>query len=253
MEKKAQGFNVQPDRKGRKEMISVEPRKSEEILKGLDRENHVFFIGCSGWKGFCNPGGEAQMQRMRKELELRGVTFTGTIVVDALCNKGLDELSLLRQFRQVLRSRVLLVLSCEVGVQALSATSGRMIVPALRTVSAEGFQGVLGEKEPCRLCGDCLLDLVGGLCPLYFCPKGLLNGPCQGAYRGHCEVDPKKACGWELIYERLKIQGHLDVLHHYAEPRDHSEILPLIRLRSSLAGGIPKDDSAVASEGGKQR
>ncbi len=84
-------------------MISVEPRKSEEILKGLDREKGVFFIGCSGWKSLCNPGGEAQLQRMKKEMELRGVTFTGTMVVDALCNKGLDELSLLRQFRQVLR------------------------------------------------------------------------------------------------------------------------------------------------------
>jgi len=233
-------------------MISVEPRKSEEILKSLDREKGVFFIGCSGWKSLCNPGGEAQLQRMKKEMELRGVTFTGTMVVDALCNKGLDELSLLRQFRQVLRSQVLLVMSCEVGVQALSITSGRMTIPALRTVSAEGFQGVLGEKEPCRLCGDCLLDLTGGLCPLYFCPKGLLNGPCQGAYRGHCEVDPKKACGWELIYERLKIQGRLDGLQHYAEPRDHSEILPLIRLRSRLAAEM-QDDVTLSPEGGSKR
>jgi hypothetical protein len=225
---------------GEKEMISVDPRKTEDILQDLDPKKHAFFVGCSGWKGLCNPGGEAQLQRMKKELELRGITFTGTLLVDALCNKGLDELSLLRQFRQVLRSEVLLVMSCEVGVQALSATSGRMIVPVLRTLSSEGFQGVLGEKEPCRLCGDCLLDLTGGLCPLYFCPKGLLNGPCQGAYQGRCEVDPKKACGWELIYERLKAQGRLDVLKHYAKPRDYSEILPLIRLRSSLATEMSK-------------
>jgi hypothetical protein len=143
-------------------------------------------------------------------------------------------------------------MSCEVGVQALSITSGRMTIPALRTVSAEGFEGVLGEKEPCRLCGDCLLDLAGGLCPLYFCPKGLLNGPCQGAYRGHCEVDPKKACGWELIYERLKNQGRLGVLQHCAGPRDHSEILPLIRLRSKLAAEI-KEPLAITPEGGSKR
>jgi hypothetical protein len=226
---------------GEKEMISVEPRKSEEILRNLDPKKYAFFIGCSGWKSLCNPGGEAQLQRMKRELELRGLTFTGTLVVDALCNKGLDELSLLRQFRQVIRSEVLLVMSCEVGVQALSATSGRMIVPVLHTLSAAGFEGVLGEKEPCRLCGDCLLDLTGGLCPLYFCPKGLLNGPCQGAYRGRCEVDPKKACGWELIYERLKAQERLEVLKHYAAPQDHSEILPLIRLRSRLVEEMSRD------------
>jgi hypothetical protein len=219
-------------------MISLEAREIEEILKGLYPKKQAFFIGCSGWKGICNPGGELQLQRMKRDLELRGLAFTGTLVADGLCNKGLDELSLLRQFRQVLRSEALLVMSCEVGVQALTATSGRMVVPVLRTLSAEGFEGVLGEKEPCRLCGDCLLDLTGGLCPLYFCPKGLLNGPCQGAYRGRCEVDTQKACVWELIYERLKVQGRLEALKHYAAPRDHSEILPLIRLRSSLATGL---------------
>lgn len=226
---------------GEKEMISVEPRESEEILEGLGPKKEAFFIGCSGWKGICNPGGEPQLQRMKKDLELRGLSFTGTMVVDALCNKGLDELSLLGQFRQVLRSEALLVMSCEVGVQALAAISGRMVVPALRTVSAEGFQGILGEKEPCHLCAHCYLDLTGGLCPLYFCPKGLLNGPCQGAYRGGCEVDSKKACGWELIYERLKSQGRLEALKGYAVPRDHSEILPLIRLRSSLGTGLRRE------------
>jgi len=220
---------------GEEEMIAVEPRKIEDLLHGLGREKRTFFIGCSGWKNLCSPGGEAQLQRMKKELELRGITFTGTMVVDALCNKGMDELGLLSHFRQILRADALLAMACEVGVQALSVTSGRMIVPALRTLSVQGFQGILGEKEPCRLCGDCLLDLTGGLCPLYFCPKGLLNGPCQGAYQGRCEVDPKKSCGWELIYERLKAQGRLEALRHYAGPRDHSEVLPLIRLRSSIA------------------
>lgn len=233
-------------------MISVEPRKSEDLVKALGPEKRVFFIGCSGWKSLCNPGGEAELQRMKKELELLGTSFTGTLVVDALCNKGLDELSLLRQFRQVLRAPILLALSCEVGVQALAVTSGRRIVPALRTVSVEGLEGIWGEREPCRLCGDCLLDLAGGLCPLYFCPKGLLNGPCQGAYQGHCEVDPRKPCGWEMVYTRLKSQGRLDALRSYAEPRDHSEDLPLIRLRSQLAAEI-QDGRATAPGGGNRR
>jgi len=223
-------------------MISLEPKKSEEIMGELEKGQRVFFIGCSGWKNFCNPGGEAQLQTMKKDLELRGVVFTGNLLLDALCNKGLDELALFRKFRQVLRSDLLLAMTCEVGRQALVATVGR-VVPALRTTAIKGFEGLLGEKEPCRLCGECLLDLSGGLCPLYFCPKGLLNGPCQGADQGRCEVDSKKACGWELIYERLRKEGRLEVLKYFAEPRDHSEILPLIRLRSSLALEIMKEGS----------
>ncbi|MBM4333157.1 MAG: hypothetical protein FJ117_18390 [Deltaproteobacteria bacterium] len=222
-------------------MISLEPRKSEDIIREMEKGKSAFLIGCSGWKNFCNPGGENQLQGIKKEMELRGVIFTGNLLVDGLCNKGLDELSLLRKFRQIFRAPQLLAITCEVGLQALGATVGRVVVPALRTLTVEGFEGLLGEKEPCRLCGDCLLDLSGGLCPLYFCPKGLLNGPCQGADQGRCEVDSKKACGWELIYDRLKKEGRLAALKHYAEPKDHSEILPLIRLRSSMALEMMKD------------
>lgn len=222
-------------------MIELERRLSEDLLQELEQAKPVFFIGCSGWKSLCNPGGEVQLQQIKKELTLMGIPFMGTLLVDALCNKGLDELTLLRQFRQVDQSETLLVMSCAVGVQALQATSGRRIVPALRTISAVGFEGVLGEKGPCRLCGDCYLDLSGGLCPIYFCPKGLLNGPCQGASHGRCEVDAKKACGWELIYERLKKEGRLEALKRFAQPKDHSEILPLIRLRSTLTAGMNKD------------
>jgi len=222
-------------------MISLEARKSEDIFQDLEKGKRIFLIGCGGWKTLCNPGGEAQLQRLKGELEQKGVPITGTLVLDALCNKGLDELSLFRHFRQVLRSDLLLVMSCELGVQALTATAGRMIVPALRTISVEGFHGGWKEKEPCRLCGDCFLNLGVGLCPLYFCPKGLLNGPCQGANQGRCEVDSKKACGWELIYDRLKTQGGLDLLKRYVEARDHSEILPLIQLRASVAAEMTKE------------
>ncbi len=219
-------------------MIQLEPRKSEEIIRNLEPQGEVFIVACSGWKEVCNPGGEAELQRLKKELALRGVSFAGTLGVDALCNKGMDELHLLTRLRQAGRATALLVLSCEVGVRALGAVSGRRVVAALRTVAAEGFQGMMGEQELCRLCGKCLLDVSGGLCPLYFCPKEMLNGPCQGAHRGQCEVDPKSDCGWELIYERLKAQGRLEMLKGYAEPRDHSKILPLLRLRLTLAAGI---------------
>jgi hypothetical protein len=216
-------------------MIHLESRNTEDILTHVDPRGEVFFLGCSGWKEVCNPGGESQMQQLKKELTLRGVSFTGTLVVDALCTKGMDELCLLTQLREVRRAGAVLVLSCEVGVQAWGAVSGQRVVPALRTISADGFQGVLGERDLCQLCQECLLDVAGGLCPLYFCPKEMLNGPCQGARQGMCEVDPRAPCGWEVLYDRLKAQERLEALKGYAKPRDHSKRLPLLRLRSTLA------------------
>jgi hypothetical protein len=230
---------------GDKEMVSLEPRGTEEILKDLDRERQTFFLGCSGWKGVCQPGGDSQLQTMKKELELRGRTFSGTLVVDALCNKGLDEIALLGRLRQVRQAGILLVLSCQVGVQALAAVSPKTIVPALRTRSAlEWFEGILGEGNPCRLCGDCFAELTGGLCPIYFCPKGLLNGPCQGAYQGRCEVDLQRACGWERIHERLKGRGRLDILKNLVKPKDHSQVLPLIRLHAALFGEMVREGAS---------
>lgn len=59
------------------------------------------------------------------------------------------------------------------------------------------------------MCGECVLDLTGGLCPATRCPKGLLNGPCGGAKDGKCEVNPDNDCVWIEIYDRLKEIGRL--------------------------------------------
>ena len=62
-------------------------------------------------------------------------------------------------------------------------------------------------------CGECVLDLTGGICPIARCSKSLLNGPCGGSQDGMCEVDPDNIpCGWQLIYDRLKSLGRLDLL-----------------------------------------
>ncbi len=65
---------------GEEETINLEPRASEEILKSLDRGKHAFFIGCSGWKSLCHPGGEAQLQPMKKDLELQGIPILASVL-----------------------------------------------------------------------------------------------------------------------------------------------------------------------------
>ena len=64
----------------------------------------------------------------------------------------------------------------------------------------------------CGQCGECFLNLTGGICPITACSKSLVNGPCGGTKNGKCEVCPEMDCGWERIIQRLKEQGRLDVL-----------------------------------------
>jgi len=76
--------------------------------------------------------------------------------------------------------------------------------------------------EYCSLCGECIVEYAGGLCPVTLCAKSLLNGPCGGAKDGKCEVDRNRDCGWQLIYDRLKALGRLEQMKDYMPPKNYS-------------------------------
>jgi len=126
--------------------------------------------------------------------------------------------------QQVQSVDAILSMACGVGVQMVAKVFPDMpVYPALNTK----FMGTNDEagqwSENCLACGDCKLGIFGGVCPVTKCSKSLLNGPCGGSIDGMCEVDPDNIeCGWQLIYDRLKTLGKLDVLTENAQPRDWS-------------------------------
>jgi hypothetical protein len=79
-------------------------------------------------------------------------------------------------------------------------------------------QGVWAER--CAACGDCILHLTGGICPIARCSKSLLNGPCGGSEDGHCEIDPEVDCAWQLIYDRLTSMNKTHVLLNIQPPKN---------------------------------
>ena len=54
-------------------------------------------------------------------------------------------------------------------------------------------------EERCQGCGNCVLHITGGVCPVSRCSKSLFNGPCGGSQDGICEVDHETECAWETI------------------------------------------------------
>lgn len=123
-------------------------------------------------------------------------------------------------------------MACGVGVQMVANIFPDMpVYPALNTMfcgtndavrpRAHCRGGAGRWSENCLACGDCKLGIFGGVCPVTRCSKSLLNGPCGGSVEGKCEVDPDNIeCGWQLIYDRLKTLGKLDVLAENHPPRD---------------------------------
>jgi len=214
-------------------MLFTKDKPLDEILESLGEEKNIFLLACNGCADACKTGGRQAMSAMKTELEKAGKTVTGDCLVDFLCNKILVAMRLSREMENIRMADSVLVLTCGIGVQAVSKVVNKVVHPADNTVSLGGLQGLWPADERCEACGDCALDYTGGICPITSCAKGLLNGPCGGARDGKCEIDREKDCGWIKIYERLKKLGRLENLKKIHKPRDHSKMTPTAELRKT--------------------
>ena len=182
--------------------------KAKEALSALVC-GKVFIINCHGCREIRFPEHEAD--ELQKELTAEGIV-TGIITTDYICNPENMQLRLSKYAEAIAEAETVLVFSCGVGVQTVAEyLADKRVCAACDTYALPGFQGVTPLEHDCRQCGECYLNITGGICPLTACSKGLVNGQCGGAKNGKCEVDPNMECGWERIYQRLKKVGRLDV------------------------------------------
>ena len=183
--------------------------KNKEVIKS-QLSGKVFVLVCHGCKEVYFP--EHETDELIKELTDAGIV-TGTLVTDYICNVENLKLRLQKRAAAIEEAATILVLSCGVGVQTVAAEyPAKRVVPGCDTYRLPGFQGVTPLQHDCRQCGECFLNLTGGICPLTACSKSLVNGQCGGAKDGKCEVDPNMECGWERIQKRLEKIGRLDAL-----------------------------------------
>ncbi len=184
--------------------------KSREALAPLVEGKKVFIINCEGCKEVHFPGKEAA--EFQKELISAGCV-TGTITTDYICNPDNMKLRLQKHMNEIEAADVVLVFSCGVGVQTIANyLEEKKVCAACDTYPLPGFQGVTPLEYKCDQCGECWLNLTGGICPITACSKSLVNGQCGGSKNGMCEVDSSMECGWERIQRRLEQIGRLDLL-----------------------------------------
>ena len=190
--------------------------KSKETIEGLV-SGKVFIINCHGCKEVFFPEHEADA--LQKELS--GVT--GIFTTDYICNPEHLKLRLEKFAAQIEEADMILVFSCGVGVQTVAGLyPAKKVCAGCDTYALPGFQGVTPLEYDCKRCGECYLNLTGGICPLTACPKGLVNGQCGGCKDGKCEVDPGMECGWERIQRRLAQIGRLDALKAPVQVRNYA-------------------------------
>ena len=194
--------------------------KNKDLIKSLVK-GKVFVLLCHGCKEIRFPEHEADA--LIKELTEEGIV-TGSFTTDYICNPENLKLRLQKHAAAIEAADTILVLSCGVGVQTVAAAyEDKRVCAGCDTIALPGFQGVTPLEHDCKQCGQCFLNLTGGICPLTACSKSLVNGQCGGAKDGKCEVDPNMECGWERIYRRLEKIGRLDALKCPVQLRDYAK------------------------------
>jgi len=160
-------------------MIITEKKPISELIDSLKDYQKIFIVGCGECSTTCKTGGEEEVLEIKKELEKAGKEVLGYIIPKAPCIAPQLKQELAKSIKSLKEAEVILVLSCGLGAQSVKENNrfGQKVVPACNTL----FIGVMDAQgdflEKCSLCGECILDLTEGFCPLTLCPKGLLNGP----------------------------------------------------------------------------
>ena len=199
-------------------MLITELKAMETILSLITGK--VFIINCPGCKEIHFP--EKEAEELQKELAETG-NVTGIITTDYICNPENMKLRLAKHAAAIEAADTVLVFSCGVGVQTVSEyLDNKRVCAACDTYALPGYQGVTPLEHDCDQCGECFLNLTGGICPLTACSKSLVNGQCGGAKDGKCEVDPSMECGWERIQKRLAQIGRLDALKCPVQVRNYA-------------------------------
>ena len=199
-------------------MLITELKSKETILSTL--RGKVFAIVCHGCKEVHFP--EHETDALLQELSADGILI-GSVITDYICDPENLKLRLRKFSAQIDAADTLLVFSCGVGVQTVASLfEAKRVCAACDTYALPGYQGVTPLEYDCKQCGECFLNLTGGICPLTACSKGLVNGQCGGAKNGKCEVDPNMDCGWERIQKRLAQIGRLDALKAPIQIRNYA-------------------------------
>ena len=232
-------------------MIVTERKPTEELVGMFAGERGTYLVACSGCPVGHKTGDEASLAQLEADLRGAGVNVLGRTSIDFLCNKALVALRLMKVLEDVQSADSLLISSCGIGVQAVGATVDKPVHPAMNTISMGGFQGLWPSEERCAQCGDCNLDLTGGICPVTACSKSLLNGSCGGSDKRKCEVHADIPCGWTLIYERLQKTGRLDQLSklNLCKNRDLMRVKPEARKGSVWALELVEPEPEPEPEG----
>lgn len=205
-------------------MIIAEQKALEQILEMISQADKIVLAGCRGCVTVCSAGGEKEVGILASALRLAREKAGKPIEIKEVTLERQCDPEYLEPLRPLVDAYDgILSVACGAGVQFVAERFMTWPAwPGLNTtfIGVAEKQGVWTER--CQACGNCVLHMTGGICPVARCSKSLFNGPCGGSTDGKCEISKDVVCGWQLIYDRLKALDRLALLDVVLEPKDWS-------------------------------
>ncbi|GAJ01306.1 unnamed protein product, partial [marine sediment metagenome] len=178
-------------------MIITKQKDFDDLLTSIDK-GPVFIIGCSECATLCRTGGEDEVLKMKEDLKKKNIETTGSVILDPACHLQNDKRLLREHKDEIKKSKKVIVLACGNGVQTVSEIIEDIdIIAGTDTLFLGEIKRLTDFEKRCVMCGDCIQDLFGGVCPISRCPKSMLNGPCGGSINGKCEISTDLDCIWD--------------------------------------------------------
>ena len=205
-------------------MIVAEQKSLDEIKTMLKGCKKVLAVGCGTCVTVCFSGGRREVGILSASLRMSTGLDGNAITVDESMVQRQCEEEFIAPLQQELEGYdAVLSLGCGVGVQSLAQQfPGQKVLPALNTKFMGYPSGHGVWEERCQGCGDCVLHITGGICPVSRCAKQLFNGPCGGSQGGLCEVDPDTECAWHTICEKQLEMGLFEEMMEIQPAKDWS-------------------------------
>jgi len=162
-------------------MIVAERKPFDEILEMLKPFKRVLVLGCGGCVTVCLTGGEKQAEELASQLRLASRRSNLGLEVDyESISRQCDEEFIENLQHDPNKYDAVLSIACGVGVQFMGERFPEVeFLPGLNTTfyGANTAPGLW--EEYCHGCGDCVLALTGGICPIARCSKESYERPLR--------------------------------------------------------------------------
>ena len=195
-------------------MIVGEQKSLEEIWEMIKGYERLLVFGCNTCVAVCHEGGNKEAEILASLLRMKAMQEgTGIEIREDGIERQCEHEFFESGREHIEWADAVLSIACGAGVQFTAEKwPEKIVLPGLNTtfIGVVDAPGVFTER--CAMCGDCILQLTGGICPVARCSKSLLNGPCGGSNNGKCEISNDVDCIWHVIVTKMTEQNRLDEL-----------------------------------------